>query len=128
MVEALNGPSAAALAAAAAATAAPSPLPLSMNIHASSSTSHHGGGGRRHRSKKPRSSNVVGAGNPSSSGGISSGGGSLAQHSTRITDLDNYIENDLSSRTELNSHDSNLRYSIFEVILSLGKIHRFYSD
>ena len=107
LVEALNGPSAAALAAAAAATAAPSPLPMSMNMHAasSSSASNHG---RRHRSKKPRSTNNS-AGNPTSTG-IGSSSGPLAQLSTRITDLDSYIENDLSTRTELNNHDSNLRY------------------
>merc|ERR1712226_1764536 len=61
LVEALNGPSAAALAAAAAATAAPSPLPLSMNIHAASSSSASGNG-RRNRSKKQR--NNIGVNNP----------------------------------------------------------------
>ena len=100
LVEALNGPSAAALAAAAAATTAPSPLPMAMSSHSASAHSSSGNG-RRNRSKKQRSN--IGVNNPSSA---------MSQTSTRATDPheNNYMESELTSRTDLNNQNSSLRY------------------
>ena len=100
LVEALNGPSAAALAAAAAATTAPSPLPMAMSSHSASAHSSSGNG-RRNRSKKQR--NNICVNNPSST---------MPQTSTRATDPheNNYMESDLTSRTDLNNQNSSLRY------------------
>lgn len=104
LVEALNGPSAAALAAAAAATAAPSPLPMVMSLTSASShtSSSHG---RRSRSKKQKSN--VGAGNTSS--GLS---GDNNQGSARNRDLDTFgqLESDLNLRTDIHKKDTAMRY------------------
>ena len=101
-MEALNGPSAAALAAAAAVNAAPSPLPPAMSLTSSSahaSSSH----GRRNRSKKQRSSSAVVNSGASCSGNNKPG-------STRNLDLDNYMERSLGLRTEVPEDESTLRY------------------
>ena len=103
-MEALNGPSAAALAAAAAVNAAPSPLPPAMSLTSSSthvSSSH----GRRNRSKKQRSNSAAINGGASCSSNIKPG-------SARNLDLDDYMERSLSLRTEVPEDDSALRYLI----------------
>ena len=99
-MDALNGPSAAALAAAAAATAAPSPLPMVMSLTSASShtSSSHG---RRNRSKKQRSN----LGNPSS--GLS---GNSNQGASRNRDLDSYVESDINLRTDIHEQDTAMRY------------------